>query len=426
MKAVAILKGVAVMFKLKALILALVCAIILVSAGGCFSFTSPPPGLDTVNATWTIIFQNYVERDKLDANALSQGAIRGIMQTLNDPHSAYLTSEIYQIQMKNLRGTYQGIGVHVSMKDGYVIFVAPFEDSPAQKAGIKPGDRLLKINNESIEGLSLTETALKIQGPAGTDVTVTILHEGETEAVNLTITRAEIKLKSTFWNMLEDIAYIRLASFSTLTPSEFHDALQDTLPGAKGVILDLRNNTGGPFQSAIDVASYFIKEGTVTYSLNNRGEKTTLGVTKTEFTTDLPLVVLVNGFSASASEVLAGALQDLGRAKLAGTRTLGKGSLNQVFPLNDGSAIYLTTGRWLTPSGNLIEGVGLSPDFPLELEGEELVDWAIDYLKTQQGTRTAKEVTAPTVTAGVPLSLAENIAWYPVEEVAPHPQRMPA
>jgi len=342
-----------------------------------------PPELGTLSEAWGIIFQDYVDKDKLDSKKLSQGAIKGMIEALDDPYSAYLDPGTYQLQLKSLKGTYHGIGAHVTMKDGQIIIIAPIADSPAEKAGIKPGDKILEINDESVEGVSLAEAVLKIQGPQGTPVRLTILHQGETEPVTITIVRAEIKIESVFLEMRGDIAYIKLTNFTETTASELISALENMPTNTVGIILDLRNNPGGLLQAVVDVAEQFLKEGVVVNIVDNQGQKTTLEVKRGDLATDLPLLILVNEGSASGSEVLAGALQDHGRAKLAGGKTFGKGSVNSIRPLKDGSAIYLTVARWFTPLDKPIEGVGLTPDFPLELEGDELVSWAIDYLETQ-------------------------------------------
>lgn len=412
--------------KRKFLVAAVVVALVLtLVAGSCISLL-PEQSLqiDTVDEAWNIIVNDYVEKDKIDTRVLSGGAIRGMIDTLKDPYSAYLPQETYQSEMKSLRGGYQGIGAYVGVKDGQITFIAPIEGSPAQKAGLKPGDKLLKINGESVEGLSLTEAVLKIQGPSGTDVTITVLHEGEKDPVNLTITRSEIQLKTVSSQMRGDMAYIRISMFSDKTSSELLSALKELPAGAKGIILDLRNNPGGPLQAAIEVTSQFIKDGVAVSVVDNKGGKTTMDVVNMGLVTDLPLVVLVNQGSASGSEVLGGALQDHGRAKLAGAQTFGKGSVNTVRQLKDGSAIFLTIGRWLTPAGRPIEGKGLTPDIPLDPEGDKLVDWAVDYLKTQ-GSTTGKTAFAAPGRVNAGLSPSGAFTWWPPEGYAPNLKGLP-
>jgi carboxyl-terminal processing protease len=230
--------------------------------------------------------------------------------------------------------------------------------------------------------MSLVEAVVIIRGPQGKPVRLLVLHQDETEPVEIEIIRAEIELPSVRYEMREDIAYINISHFSELTNGQLSSALESiTNEAATGIIIDLRSNPGGLLQGVIDVAGYFLTEGVVVDVVDNKGGHTTATVTRKEVTTDLPVVILVDSFSASGSEVLAGALQDHGRAVIAGTTTFGKGSVNILRQLKDGSGLYITTARWLTPQGRLIEGEGISPDYELELEGEDAIQWAIAYLK---------------------------------------------
>jgi len=324
-----------------------------------------------------------VDRDKLDGKKLVQGAVRGMVEALKDPYSSYLDPELHQLELKMLKGKYSGIGAHVTMKEGRLQVVAPIASSPAEKAGIKAGDIILEVNGEPTSGMTLIEAVLKIQGPPGTVVSLLILHEGEDKPIRIEITRAEIKVKSVFTERYGDITYIKLTHFSESTPGELSSVLQDIPKTLAGIILDLRNNPGGSLPAVVEVASQFLSQGVVVNVVDNKGQKTALEVGKGGLATDLPLVVLINKGSASGSEVLAGALRDHSRAKLAGSNTFGKGRVSTIHRLGDGSAIYLTTARWFTPLGRPIEGVGLSPDFPLEMEGKELINWAINYLRTK-------------------------------------------
>ena len=344
---------------------------------------SPTQGLDVVEEAWGIIFQDYVERDSLDAKALSQGAIRGMVEALDDPYTAYLDPETYELSLGDLEGKFEGIGAHVAIRDDQLIIIAPIPGSPADKAGIRAGDEILEIDDEPTLGMSLIEAVLLVRGPRGTSVRLLILHQGETEPEEIEIVRAEIELSTVYSEMREDIAYINITDFSDRTDGELSPVLDSIArEAATGIILDLRRNPGGILTAVVDVTSRFLQEGVVVVTVDNQGRETTIPVKRKRITTDLPLVVLVDGFSASGSEVLAGALQDYGRATIAGTRTFGKGSVNILRPLKDGSGLYITTGRWLTPDGRLIEGEGIVPDYELELEGEDAIGWAIDYLKS--------------------------------------------
>ena len=342
-------------------------------------------GLDLVEQAWNIIFSDYVDRDRLEATTLSQAAIKGMVEALDDPYTAYLDAETHQLSLSSLEGRFEGIGAQVAIEDEQLMIIAPIDDAPAAKAGIRAGDIILEIDGRPASEMSLTEAVLSIRGPKGTSVRLLILHQGETEPEEIEIVRAEIKLSSVRFEMRENIAYIRITHFSERTNEELSPVLQSIIEeAATGIILDLRSNPGGSLQAVVDVASHFLPEGVVVNIVDNQGKQTALEVEPNGLTTDLPMIGLVDSFSASGSEVLAGALQDHERAAIAGTKTFGKGSVNIIRQLKDGSGLAITTARWLTPNGNLIEGEGLYPDYELELEGEDAIQWAIDYLKSHE------------------------------------------
>jgi len=265
------------------------------------------------------------------------------------------------------------------------MIIAPIAGSPAARAGIRAGDIILEIDGMPALEMSLAEAVLKIRGPEGTSVMLLVLHQGETEPEAIEIVRAEIELPSVRFEMRGDIAYINITYFSERTNEELSLVLQSMADeAATGIILDLRSNPGGSLEAVVDVASRFLKEGVVVNVVDNQGKSTALSVRPGEITTDLPLVILIDSYSASGSEVLAGAFQDYGRATIAGARTYGKGSVNVMRQLKDGSGLYITTARWLTPNGRLIEGEGLYPDYELELDGDDAIQWAIDYLKSSK------------------------------------------
>ena len=372
----------------KIMVIALLVVSLALSFGaGCALDTRTPPSssqsLDVVEEAWNIIFQDYVDKDRLDASKLSQAAIKGMVEAVDDPYTSYLDAETYQLSLSSLEGKFEGIGAQVAVKDNQLMIIAPIADSPADKAGIRAGDKILEIDGRSTLEMSLVEAVLLVRGPRGTTVRLLILHQGETEPEEIEIVRAEIELPSVHFEMRQDIAYINITYFSEGTDEELSPVLDSiTREAATGIILDLRSNPGGLLPIVIDVASRFLTEGVVVDVVDNQGKHTTMTVKRNGVTTDLPLVVLVDSYSASGSEVLAGALQDYGRATIAGTITYGKGSVNILRQLKDGSGLYITTARWLTPNGRLIEGEGICPDYELELEGEDAIQWAIDYLKS--------------------------------------------
>ncbi len=338
-------------------------------------------GIGSVVEAWDIIVEEYVEKDRIDVDSLAEAAIRGMVEALEDPYTAYLDPEAYELSLADIEGRYEGIGAAVGVREGQITIIAPFADSPAAAAGIKAGDIILEIDDRPTSGMSLVEAAAFVRGPRGTTVRLLILHQGETEPEEIEVVRDEILLTSVHFEMMGDIAYINITRFTEQTNDELSPVLLSVgQQEARGIILDLRSNPGGLLGAVIDVTSRFLSDGVVLTVVDNEGGRETHQVTYQEVTTGLPMVVLVDGFSASGSEVLAGALQDHARAIVAGTTTFGKGSVNKLYQLQDGSGLYITIARWYTPSGRLIEGQGIVPDYELELTGEDLINWALDYL----------------------------------------------
>lgn len=342
------------------------------------------PKVNTLTEVWRLLNQNYVEKDKLDPNKLGDGAIKGMLDALGDPYTAYLPAEHYKMETESFEGKFDGIGAQVAIQDKQLVVIAPIADSPAEKNGIKAGDKIIQVDGELTNKMTLTEAVQKIRGPRGTKVKLLILHQNETKPLEIEIVRAEIKLESVRSRMIGETGYVRITYFSQTTANELVPALRSLrTQGAKNLILDLRTNPGGLLTEVVDVASQFLDGGVVLHEVHSDGSRKTWSAKSGGVATDLPIVMLVDSHSASGSEVLAGALQDRKRALIVGKKTFGKGSVNSLRPLSDGSGLYLTIARWLTPEGRLIEGKGLEPDLESELTGDDLVQWAVDYLKAK-------------------------------------------
>lgn len=319
--------------------------------------------LENFSHALNLIRNNYVE-DVADS-VLVQGAIKGMLQEL-DPHSSYFTPEQYKSFMIDMKGEFGGLGMTVSTRNNAVTVVAPIEDTPAYRAGIKSGDIIYKIDNVSTEGMSTDEAVKLMRGKPKTSVTLTIIRKGETKPLEFTIIRDIIRMKSVKSQMLEgDIAYIRLTNFQENSSIEMRDALNALKKeGAKGTIVDLRDNPGGSLNEAVKVTSLFLPPNKVVVVTKNRsGSEQSLPTKSQSYRDDAnPLVILVNEGSASASEIVAGAMQDYKRGIVIGTTTFGKASVQTIIDLKNGGAMKLTTARYYTPNGRSIQGVGIVPD----------------------------------------------------------------
>ena len=326
-----------------------------------------PEELRIVWEAWQLLHQDYVDRSQLDPEAFSEQAIRGMLQVLEDPQTSYVSPEVLKGSFgDNFRGDFEGIGAHVQMNAaGKVIIVSPIEGSPADKAGIRPGDIVLEVNGESIEGLSLLESVSMIRGPKGTSVLLLIKHLGALDPVEIEVRRGVIPLISVKLRSKpgEEFAHIRITNFYPNTVDAFRETLAEAIEGgAKGLILDVRDNGGGLLDATVDFASQFLEDGLVLYVEDGDGNRDEWKVRKGGVAKDIPMVVLANESSASASEILVGALQDHNRAIMIGTTTFGKGSVNILRPLSNEGGLYITIAHWYTPLGRLIQNEGLDPD----------------------------------------------------------------
>lgn len=316
----------------------------------------------------SIIQNNYVK--EVNTEELIYGAIKGMLDTL-DPHSTFMPPDMYKELQVETTGSFGGIGIEIHLKDGILTVVSPIEDTPAFRAGINSGDQILKIDGESTKKMNIMDAVKKMRGPKGTKVTITILREGWAEPRDFTITRDIIHIKSIKSDLLEKgYGYIRIKHFQEDTAKDLRRALDKLISqegNLLGLVLDLRNNPGGLLDQAVQVSDAFISSGLIVYTEGRiKDQNMRFNATGEGTYTGFPMVVLVNGGSASASEIVAGALQDHKRAIILGTPTFGKGSVQTIVPLEDGSGLRLTTAIYYTPSGNSIQAKGITPDIIVE------------------------------------------------------------
>jgi carboxyl-terminal processing protease len=330
------------------------------------SVSTTTAGLDLINQAYQVIQQNYVDRSAVTQTQLEYSAISGMVDALGDTgHSRFLTPEMVKEENNFTTGSFEGIGAEVTMKNGQVVVVAPIDGSPAQEAGVKPGDIMLKVDGVDLSGLSLSDVVTKVLGPAGTKVTITFMDPKTGAVRDVTITRAKINVQNVTWYMLPGttIAHLRIAAFSHGVTADLQSALQQIQAlGATGIVLDLRNDPGGLLDEAIGVASQFLGSGNVLLVRDAQGQEQAVPVKSGGQAVNIPLVVLVNQGTASAAEIVAGAIQDAHRGTLIGDTTFGTGTVLNSFKLSDGSEVLLATEEWLTPSGRIIWHQGIAPD----------------------------------------------------------------
>lgn len=346
---------------------------------------------------WNTIQKVYVDRGAVDATKLTYGAINGMVTALGDTgHSTFMSPQMQKEEHNSIQGRFQGIGAEVEMKNGNIVVVTPFDNSPAQKAGMRPGDIILKVNGKDISGMPIDAVVNQILGPAGTEVTVTVQHPDTNEVQDLKITRAEIIVHNVTWTMLPGttIAHVRIAEFSQGVTGDLQKALESAKQaGATGVVLDLRNDPGGLLNEAVGVASQFLSSGNVMLEKDAKGNTQAIKVQPGGVDTDLPMVVLINQGTASAAEIVSGALQDANRAKLVGETTFGTGTVLNTFPLSDGSALLLATQEWLTPKGRVIWHQGISPDVTQALpSGQTMLLPESERGMSAQGLQSSEDV----------------------------------
>ena len=331
--------------------------------------TLPLEDLRTFTEVFAKIKSDYVE--PVEDKMLLESAIRGMLTGL-DPHSAYLVPEDYEDLQAGTSGEFGGLGIEVGMEDGFVKVIAPIDDTPAQRAGVEAGDLIIRLDETPVKGMSLADAVNLMRGEPGTSIVLTIVREGSDSPIRITITRDVIQVTSVRSRTLEPgYGYVRISQFQNRTGENLRDAVDklrdDTAEELRGLVLDLRNNPGGVLSAAVSVSDAFLREGTIVYTEGRMDEaKLKFSAKGSDILDGIPLVVLVNGGSASASEIVAGALQDHRRAVIMGEQTFGKGSVQTILPLDNGSALKLTTARYYTPSGVSIQARGIVPDIALD------------------------------------------------------------
>ena len=346
-----------------------------VLAGKNETETLPLESLRTFTEIFAKIKNDYVE--PIEDKDLLENAIRGMLAGL-DPHSAYLVPEDYKELQAGTSGEFGGLGIEVGMEDGFVKVISPIDDTPAYRAGVEAGDLIIRLDDTPVKGMALSDAVKIMRGKPGTDIVLTIIRDGEDKPLNITITRDVIRVTSVKSRMLEPgYGYVRISQFQSRTGENLREALaklEDEADGPlKGLVLDLRNNPGGVLSAAVSVSDAFLKEGIIVYTEGRLDDaKLKFNAKPADILNGAPLVVLVNGGSASASEIVAGALQDHHRAIIMGQKTFGKGSVQTILPMDNGSALKLTTAKYYTPSGVSIQATGISPD--IELENLKLAD----------------------------------------------------
>jgi carboxyl-terminal processing protease len=326
--------------------------------------------LSTFSEILHMVQTNYVE--EVEVKDLVQGAIRGMLRTL-DPHSSFMTPEMFKEMQIETSGSFGGLGIEIGIRDGALTVISPIEDTPAFRVGLKAGDKIIKINDESTKNMTLTDAVKLMRGKKGTSITITIVREGLTTPKDFTIIRDIIKIKSIKSSALaEGIGYVKISSFQEKTEVELKGALEKLIKEGsieKGLVLDLRNNPGGLLNQAVAVSDVFVSSGLVVYTDGRlKSQRTQFSAHEKGTYKDFPIVILVNSGSASASEIVAGALQDHKRALVLGENTFGKGSVQTIMTLDDGSALRLTTAKYYTPNGRSIQAKGIEPDIFVKRE----------------------------------------------------------
>jgi carboxyl-terminal processing protease len=339
----------------------------------------PPPNAQNIDfalfwKVWNLVSDKYVDKKAIDPQKMYYGAIQGMVAAVGDPYTMFLPPESQKTTKEELGGSFSGVGIELGFdKDKHMVVIAPLDGTPAQKAGIQAGDIIVKINGKDSSNITLPDAVNMIRGPQGTTVTLQIYHTGDTQVKDVSLTRDTIVVKTVNYQAKKtptgkNVAYIKLSRFGGNTNDEWQAAISTAMAAApQGIILDLRNNPGGYLDDAVYVASEFLPTGdNVVLQEDAQGVRTPYPVNRVGKLLQLPLVVMINKGSASASEIVSGAMQDYKRGKLVGEQSFGKGTVQETQDLDGGTGIHITTAKWLTPNGRWIHQIGLTPDLPIE------------------------------------------------------------
>jgi carboxyl-terminal processing protease len=364
----------------------------------------PLDELRTFTEVFSRIKSDYVE--PVSDKKLLDDAVQGMLAGL-DPHSAYLDSDSFKDMRVETEGQFGGLGIEVTMENGFVKVVSPIEDTPAARAGVKPGDLVIRLDEKAVKGMTLNDAVRMMRGKPGTDITLTIVREGVSKPLKITITRAVIKIKSVKSRLLDPgFGYVRITQFQAATDKNLVEAVRkletENKGPLRGLVLDLRNNPGGVLNAAVGVSDAFLDKGLIVYTEGRVADsKMRLSATPGDVLNGAPMVVLINGGSASASEIVAGALQDHKRAVIMGTKSFGKGSVQTIIPMSNGGALKLTTARYYTPNGRSIQALGIVPDVVTE-EARITKDETGDRLREADLARHLETGTTPATPKAAP------------------------
>ncbi|MBI3287636.1 MAG: S41 family peptidase [Chloroflexi bacterium] len=351
-----------------------------------------PPEFRIFWEAWGLVEEHF-DGSLPDRQTLAHAAIQGMLRALDDPYSFFVEPVDHQLEEAELEGGYGGVGIEdpaeLAIQNGRLVIISPRAGSPADRAGIRPGDILLRIDDRSTAGLFLQEAIVLLRGPVGSGVKLTVRRPPQPNPVTLHLVREDIQKATVSWRMLEPgIGYVQISFFSERSVEDLRQALRELKgAGAEQLVLDLRNNPGGIVNAAVQVSSQFIQDGIILIERDGQGNERTFEARGGGPAIDIPLVVLVNAGTASAAEIVAGALQDHGRGPLIGERTFGKGSVQSVHELSDGSSLHVTIARWLTPHRHELEGVGITPDAEIaNADGHDRqLEYALDQIRRRVG-----------------------------------------